>query len=293
MFYNSRSITSTQRYYCTTRRCIWYFTTNGTYNAGTMRRGSGFDQSFFSPGATWNDYDSGLGTQPVEYFTQRYQELGASSGFYNGVTQWRQTSFTMSMNDNVSGSNNLSRDLATFTADNASYFNSDMLPYQKYQANVGPATSFGYNADSTNILHTDGGATWTLITESGGFYISGSGDRQSGSIVTALVDLGSSLPIRRIGFNWRSTDPNTMALATHPSGALNHTPVRHQYELKYSNSTPISTDYKLFELGTQPRVDTNGTGSGQPGFDSGSLSPITARYLQFRLTLRNNISGSL
>ncbi len=294
MFYNSRSITSTQRYYCSTRRCIWYFTTNGTYNAGTMRRGSGFDQSFFSPGATWNDYDSGLGTQPVEYFTQRYQELGASSGFYNGATQWRQTSFTMSMNDNLSGSNNLSRDLATFTADNASYFNSDMLPYQKYQANMGPATSFGYNADSTNILHTDGGATWTHITESGaGFYISGSGDPQSGSIVTAVVDLGSSLPIRRIGFNWRSTDPNTMALATHPSGALNHTPVRHQYELKYSNSTPISTDYKLFELGTQPRVDTNGTGSGQPGFDSGSLSPITARYLQFRLTLRNNISGSL
>ena len=294
MFYNSRSIASTLRYYSSTRRCIWYFTTNGTYNAGIMRRGSGFDQSFFSPGATWQDYDSGLGTQPVSFFTERYQELGSSAGFYNGTTQWRQTTFSMSMNDNLSGSNSLSSDLATFTADNAPYFNSDMLPYQKYQANMGPATSFGYNADSTNILHTDGGATWTNITESGaGFYISGSGDPQSGSITTTVLDLGTSLPIRRIGFNWRSTDPNTMALATHPSGALNHTPVKYQYELKYGNSTPISTDYKLFELGTQPKVDTNGTGSGQPGFDSGSLSPITARYLQFRLTLRNNISGSL
>ena len=294
MFYNSRAIASTSRYYCSTRKCIWYNTTNGTYNASTMRRGSGFDQSFFSPGATWNDYDSGLGTQPVEYFTKRYKELGSSAGFYSGTTQYRSTSFTMSMNNNLSGSNNLSGDLATFTADNAPYFNSDMLPYQRYQANMGPATSFGYNADSTNILHTDGGATWTHITESGaGFYISGSGDPQSGSIVTAVVDLGTSLPIRRIGFNWRSTDPNTMALSTHPSGSMNHTPVRYQYELKYGNSTPISTDYKLFELGTQPKVDASGTGSGQPGFDSGSLSPITARYLQFRLTLRNNISGSL
>jgi len=291
MFYNSISIASTQRYYCSTRKCIWYSTTNGTYPAGIMRRGSGFDQSFFSPGATWYDQDSGFGTQPVSFFSERYQRLGSSAGFYSSTTPHRQTSFTMSMNDNLSGSNNLSGDLATFTADNAPYFNSDMLPYQKYQANMGPATSFGYNADPTNILHTDGGATWTNITESGaGFYISGSGDPQSGSITTTVLDLGTSLPIKRIGFNWRSTDPNTMALATHPSGALNHTPVKYQYELKYGNSTPISTDYKLFELGTQPKVDANGTGSGQPGFDSGSLSPITARYLQFRLTLRNNIS---
>lgn len=293
MFYNSIAISSTLRYYCSTRRCIWYNTTNGTYSASSMRRGSGFDLSYFSPGATWLDTDSGYGTQPVSFFTEKWKESGSSAGFYSGATQHRQISFTMSMNDNLSGSNNLSSDLATFTADNAPYFNSDMLPYQKYQANMGPATSFGYNADSTNILHTDGGATWTNITESGaGFYISGSGDPQSGSITTTVLDLGTSLPIRRIGFNWRSTDPNTMALATHPSGALNHTPVKYQYELKYGNSTPISTDYKLFELGTQPKVDSNGTGSGQPGFDSGSLSPINARYLQFRLTLRNNISGS-
>ncbi len=294
MFYNSISIGSTLRYYCGTARCIWYSTTNGTYIAGSMRRSSGFDQSFFSPGATWRDYEYDSSTYyPVQHFTDGWKEQGSGLGTYSGTQKWRSTSFSMSMNDNLSGSNSLSSDLATFTADNAPYFNSSMLPYQKYQANMGPATSFGYNADSTNILHTDGGATWTNITESGaGFYISGSGDPQSGSITTTVLDLGTSLPIRRIGFNWRSTDPNTMALATHPSGALNHTPVKYQYELKYGNSTPISTDYKLFELGTQPKVDTNGTGSGQPGFDSGSLSPITARYLQFKLTLRNNISGS-
>tara|TARA_R110001592_G_scaffold298861_1_gene569678 strand:+ start:304 stop:1698 length:1395 start_codon:yes stop_codon:yes gene_type:complete len=294
MFYNSVPMNNTSRYYCGTNRCIWYSTTNGTYIAAAMRRGSGFDNSFFSPGALWKDYEYSSGTYyPVQTFTDGWKELGVGLGTYSNSQKWRSVSFTMSMNDNLSGSDSLSRDLATFTADNAPYFNSDMLPQQKYQANMGPATSFGYNADSTNILHTDGGATWTNITESGaGFYISGSGSPSSGSITTTVLDLGASLPIRRIGFNWRSTDPNTMALATYPSGALNHTPVKYQYELKYGNSTPISTDYKLFELGTQPKVDTNGTGSGQPGFDSGSLSPIAARYLQFKLTLRNNISGS-
>ena len=52
-------------------------------------------------------------------------------------------------------------------------------------------------------------------------------------------------------------------------------------------------DYKIFELGTQPKIDANGTGSGQPGFDTGSLSSFNARYLQFKITLRTDFSGSL
>lgn len=292
-FYNSRSSNSSGNYYHRqAKRCIYYNdTTDGSYIAGYHRRGNGFDQCFFQPGATWYDYDSGLGIQPVEYFTNRFEELGASSGFYNNAG-WRSTVFTMSMNDNLSGSDNLSGEIATFTANNPQYFNSEMLPHNKYIAEKGPTTAFGYNTDSTNILHIDGGATWTNITCSGaGFEITGS-SATSGTIESSVVDLGSSLPINKIGFNWRSTSLNSLAVSTHPSGAMNHTPVRYQYEMRYGNSTPTG-DYKIFELGTQPKIDANGTGSGQPGFDTGSLSSFNARYLQFKITLRTDFSGSL
>jgi len=292
-FFNSKSSTSTSNYYHQQAvRCIYYNnTTDGSYRAGHHRRGYGFDQCFFQPGATWYDYDSST-TQPVEYYTNRAKELGASSGFYSSQG-WRSTVFTMSMNDTLSGSDNLSGEIATFTANNSQYFNSEMLPYNKYIAEKGPTTAFGYNTDSTNILHTDGGATWTNITCSGaGFEISGSNAPLSGSIESAVVDLGSSLPINKIGFNWRSTSLNSLAVSTHPSGAMNHTPVRYQYEMRYGNSTPTG-DYKIFELGTQPKIDANGTGSGQPGFDTGSLSGFNARYLQFKITLRTDFSGSL
>ena len=293
MFYNSVAIASNYRYYCDIRNCIFYNTTNGTYNISDFNRGQGFDGSFFSPGATFRDVNFSSTFYPVEYFTQKYIDSGSAAGFYNIYTTNISTTFSMSMNDSLSGSNGLTRDVATLTADNAPYFNSSMLPNNKYITGMGPATTFGYNTGSLNILHTDGGATWSNITCSGaGFEISGSGSPTIGSIESAIVDLGTSLPVKRIGFNWRSTDPNIMALSTHPSGSLNHTPVKYQYELKYGNSSPISTNYKIFELGTQPKVDSNGTGSGQPGFDSGSLSPINARYLQFKLTLRNNLSGS-
>ena len=291
-FYNSPSSRGSGNYYHQKAvRCIYYNdTTTGAYSAGAHRRGAGFDQCFFQPGATWYDYDSGLGTQPVQFFTERTEELGAGSGLYNTLG-WRSTVFTMSLNDNLSGSDNSSGEIATFTTNNSQYFDSEMLPYNKYIAEKGPATAFGYDADSTNILHTDGGATWGNITQSSaGFEITGS-SAVSGTIESAVVDLGSSLPINKIGFNWRSTSLNSLAVSTHPSGAMNHTPVRYQYELRYGNSTPTG-DYKIFELGTQPRVDANGTGSGQPGFDTGSSTGISARYLQFKITLRTDFSGS-
>ena len=45
--------------------------------------------------------------------------------------------------------------------------------------------------------------------------------------------------------------------------------------------------------GQTPFVNSNGTGSGDQLLDTGSYTNISARYLQLRITLRSDISGSI
>lgn len=161
-----------------------------------------------------------------------------------------------------------------------------------------PTTGFGYESSSANPLHPMGGATWNNITTSslGGFQIDGSG---TGSITSAVIDQGATKVIRQIQVGFASGAPNAAAVSTHPSGALNHNPTRYQYEMRYGNSADLSGEsYKIFDFGCRPEVNINGsqiTGSGDQNFDSGSAarSNVSGRYLQLRLTLRADMSGSL
>ena len=161
-----------------------------------------------------------------------------------------------------------------------------------------PTTGFGYESSSANPLHPMGGAIWDSITTSslGGFQIAGSG---TGSITSAVIDQGATKVIRQIQVGFTSGAPNAAAVSTHPSGALNHNPTRYQYEMRYGNSADLSGEsYKIFDFGCRPEVNINGsqiTGSGDQNFDSGSAvrSNVSARYLQLRLTLRTDMSGSL
>ena len=61
--------------------------------------------------------------------------------------------------------------------------------------------------------------------------------------------------------------------------------------MRYGNSTPTG-DYNIFEFDTIPYVNSNGTGSGDQLFDTGSYTNVAGRYLQLKITLRNDMSGS-
>jgi hypothetical protein len=157
-----------------------------------------------------------------------------------------------------------------------------------------PSIAYGYESSSTNPLHPMGGATWQGITTSslGGFQIDGS--EHSGSIISAVIDQGAPKIIDNIGIGFSTTAPNAAAPSTYPSGANNHNPVRYQYEMRYGNASDLSSEtYRIFEWGQEPRINSNGTGSGDQLYDSGSYSNISARYLQLKMTLRIDMSGSL
>ena len=157
-----------------------------------------------------------------------------------------------------------------------------------------PSIGFGYESSSANPLHPMGGAIWQGITTSslGGFQIDGS--EHSGSITSAVIDQGSPKVINSIGIGFTTLAPNAAAPSTHPSGSLNHNPTRYQYELRYGNSSDLSSEtYKIFEWGQTPKVHGGLTGSGDQNFPSGSGTQVSARYLQLRITLRSDMSGSL
>ena len=54
----------------------------------------------------------------------------------------------------------------------------------------------------------------------------------------------------------------------------------------------FDSERQIFEFDEQPYVDVNGSGSGDIGFLTASYSSIETRYLQFRITLRTNLTGS-
>ena len=203
---------------------------------------------------------------------------------------------SMSFNDNVTGSGafNLIENTMPVNATTKDLYNlHGIVPALNTAGGFGPRTAYGNDASSANPLHTDGGATWAnIITGSlGGFQISAS-VAPSGTITTAVIDQGTTKIVKSIGSAWTTTAANAAAPSTYPSGALNHNPTRYQYEMRYGNSTPAG-DYKIFEWDQIPYVNSNGTGSGDQLFDTGSFTNVSARYLQLKITLRNDMSGSV
>ncbi len=64
--------------------------------------------------------------------------------------------------------------------------------------------------------------------------------------------------------------------------------------MRYGNNPDLSSNiYKIFDLGSPIYVDSNGSGSGDINFITGSNVNVTARYLQLKYTLRTNFTGSL
>ena len=204
---------------------------------------------------------------------------------------------SMSFNDNVTGSGafNLIENTMPLNATTKElYSKGNLIAALNSVGGYAPRTAYADDASSANPLHTDGGATWdNIMTGSlGGFQISSS-TAPSGTITTAVIDQGNSRTVKSIGSAWTTTALNAAAPSTYPSGSNNHNPTRYQYEMRWGNSTP-SGDYSIFEFDTTPYVNSNGTGSGDQLFDTGSnnYTNVSGRYLQLRITLRNDMSGS-
>ena len=206
---------------------------------------------------------------------------------------------SMSFNENVSGSGGLTTLSATMPLNDTNsqiWKQIQVNPAFSFIANAGPRTAYGYDDSSSNPLHTTGGATWdNIITSSlGGFQISSSADdnNTTASITTAIIDQGTSKIVKNISYNWATTVPNACGITVYTASAVNQNPVRYTYEMKYGDSSPPDSGYKIFEFNSTPYVDLNGSGSGDIGFNTGSYDNFSARYLQMKFTLRTNLSGS-
>lgn len=199
--------------------------------------------------------------------------------------------YDLSFNGNaLTGSNNLFKTLgAPYSLDfnNANYFNASLHPATRTIASQIPATAYGTDNNASNPFHTAGGATWDNIIETGSGFILSSSALLTGSIESAVIDQGTSKVINNIQFNWSTNDANQGVISYYTSSDTIQ-----NYQLRYGNTADLSSEeYKLFPLNDIPYLDANGSGSGDVDFITGSVGAINARYLQFKLTLRNNWNG--
>jgi hypothetical protein len=232
---------------------------------------------------------SGVG----EVITQALLDTG-SAGFFHRIGGGNYV-FSASFNSNISGSSDLSPLNQTLDMNNAPLYARSLVAPLTGPGGIQPVTAYGYDSSSANPLHPMGGATWQNITTSslGGFQIDGSG---IGVITSSVIDQGATKAINNIDIGFTSNALNAAAPSTHPSGALNHNPTRYQFEMRYGNGSDLSSEtYKIFEFG-EPCTTIGGlTGSGDQNFNTGSgatPSQVSARYLQLKITLRTDMSGS-
>ena len=312
---NTTSIINYKRYFHF-RNCVffnghWFWdVSNGNYNGSAL--GNTFSNCLFSnpsgSHAYAQYYSQGYGAPLQNCVFQNDQKLTMQQNGFTNVTitndNINQTGITgcvvasMSFNDNITGSGNFSglnftMPLNSITKD--LYSNSGVIAALGTLGDFPPRTAYGDDSSSANPLHTAGGATWVnIVTGSlGGFQIGDGTGGATGSIVTAVIDQGGSRVIKNIGSSFTTLAPNAAALSTHPSGSLNHNPTRYQFEMKYGNNSDLSSnEYKIFEFDQTPYVNSNGTGSGDQLFDTGSFTNVSGRYLQLRITLRTDMSGS-
>ena len=245
------------------------------------------DKCFFGPGAMIKSSTAYSG-----YKTPAEANAANSSYFLNNG--FLQT--TASYNTTVSGSGAIEATAYSITSgNNTDIYSSQLQPAFSYLATQAPTTAFGYQNDANNILSPAGGATWANITSSAdglSLQISSS-TVPSGSITSATVNLGSIVPLQNIRSSWTTQVANACAPAVYTSSALNEYPTRYTFEMKYGNASDLSSnEYQIFCFDEKPYVDLNGSGSGDINFHTSSFSEIQAQYLQFRITLRTNLTGS-
>lgn len=204
---------------------------------------------------------------------------------------------TGSYNTNISGGGTWNGAQGTLQAGNNEtiFDNYNQPAFSSFLGNQKPTTAYGYSGSTANILHVDGGAVWNnIIEENNSLRISSSAAGPTGSITTAVVNLGQIKPIEHIHSSWTSTVENACAIAVHSSSIHNQYPTRYTYEMRYGNEADLSgLDYQIYTLDEQPFISSNGSGSGDMGFLTSSYDSISAQYLQFRFTLRTNLTGSV
>jgi hypothetical protein len=245
------------------------------------------DNCFFGPGAMIKS-----STAYANYKTPA--EANAANSIYFFNTSFLQT--TASYNTTISGSGAIEATAYSITSgNNTDIYSSQLQPAFSYLATQAPTTAFGYQNDANNILSIAGGATHANITSSAdglSLQISSS-DVPSGSITSATVNLGSIVPVKSIRSSWTTQAANACAPAVYTSSILNEFPTRYTFEMKYGNQADLSSnEYKIFCFDEKPQVDLNGSGSGDINFHTSSFSDISAQFLQFKITLRTNLTGS-
>jgi hypothetical protein len=96
---------------------------------------------------------------------------------------------------------------------------------------------------------------------------------------------------------------NVTAVLNHATGSQGEFPRRLTYEMRWSNKTTapvVDADwenqsyvpaggYSIFECDTQPKIDSGGFGNGVPGFVTAGSVGIKAKWLQYRITVRNGL----
>lgn len=289
----------------------WFWSiSDGSHNGSML--GCTFSNCLFSnPSGSYGYaqyYSTGYGQPLIDCVFQNDQKMIIGQNGFNGTItndniNQRGVSgciiASMSFNDNITGSGNFSGLNFTMPLNGTTkelYSNPGVVTALGALGDFPPRTAYGEDSSSANPLHTAGGATWVnIVTGSlGGFQIGDGTGGATGSIVTAVIDQGSARVIKNIGSSFTTLAPNAAALSTHPSGSLNYNPTRYQFEMKYGNNSDLSSnEYKIFEFDQTPYVNSNGTGSGDQLFDTGSFTNVSARYLQLRITLRTDMSGSI
>ena len=204
---------------------------------------------------------------------------------------------SMSFNTDISGSNMMSDAIYTLSgvASNKDYFQNSRMGNTRFAGTNNMATAYGYQDIASNPFHTAGGATWTNITASdvGGLQISAS-TVPTGTIESAVIDQGSVKVIRQIKTSFTSTELGATGISVHTASVDNKFPTRQTFEMRYGNTSDLSsTPYQIFDTSLPTYIDSNGSGSGDITFNSGSnFNFPSARYLQLKFTLRTNMTGS-
>ena len=224
---------------------------------------------------------------------------GLSTYFTNDATSFEvnNTVASASFNTDISGSNIMSDAMFTLPGitSNKDYFQNYKLGNGRFAGTNNMATAYGYQNAASNPFHTAGGATWTNITSStaGGLQISMS-TFPTGTIESAVIDQGSIKAIRQIKTSYTSTVLGATGISVFTASTDNRYPTRQTFEMRYGNSSNLSSnEYEIFDTNLPTYIDSNGSGSGDITFDSGSsLNFPSARYLQLKFTLRTNITGS-
>ena len=247
-----------------------YYTFNSVYGHNTPVR---VNNSTYYSGSGWQDY------------------MDNSVRFQDSLV------VSMSFNTTLSGSATLTPSQYTMPQilENKEFFQNHLFRSPQFSDTNNIATAYGYDDSASNPLHTAGGATWTNITSSdiSGFQISAS-THPTGTIESAVIDQGSPKIVRGIKTSWTTDTPNAVGISVYTSSILNQLPTRQTFEMRYGNQSDLSSNtYKIFDIGSDMYLDSNGTGSGDVDFITGSTIPVTARYLQLKYTLRTDFTGSL